>query len=396
MSHALVRLAHGLGCSHDLAAEVALAISDEASYRARFSTRLAERGPVPSRALPWIALIDALISAGRAVELDWREATSAVRGALRRLAVPLPKVRVPSTATAGEALGLFARAFESQSPDGSRLVLLDMQSDSAVVMLLPARELDALVALAAEAGQRIAPLPLAAPATPASAVPPLAPPPKTGPAWDKLLDGTDKWSRNTDGVLGRLLKNPSALDAIYAARDDAPADDHALIDAVAELYTATSPCAAVGAMAPDLALRALRYYHFGTPVAARAKLLATALVCERLYASADGFVAEDEAAARLAQSLVIWNEDAARQVLTLPETSRERLARAADALLRAVWQGRNPHVRREDHVYEMMKVVGDAATAYLIETQAPRVEGSLTSFVARQALEWIARRESAP
>jgi len=395
MSHVLVRLAQRLEATLGgrLGGEVTEALLDEAGYRVRFGARLAERGPVPSSRLPWAALIDALLAAGQAVELDWREEPSAVRGALRTLAEPLPRVRIPSTATTREALDLFARAFASQSPDGPRLVLLDLQSDSAVVMLVPTQELDAVVALAAEAGQRLAPLPLAEPVAPTPAAPPPAPPPTTGSAWDKLLDGTDKWSRNTDGVLWRLLKNPSALDAIYAARDDAPPDDHALIDAVVELYTATSPSEAIETLEPTLALRALRYFHFGTPRAARDKLLTAALLCERVSDGDGAFPAESEEAARLAESLVIWSEDAAQQALTLPAAARERLARASEALLRALWAGRNPHVRREDHAYELAKVVGDAATARLIEREAPRVDGAIASLPARLALEWIARRE---
>lgn len=394
MSDALVRLARGLEAALGgvaLAEEVALAIADEASYRARFAARLAERGPVPSSRLPWLALADALIAAGKAVELDWREEPAAVRAAVRELADPLPAVRVPPDATARDALARFARAFERAAPAGPRLVLLDLQSDSDLIVLLAAPDVAALGALAAEAGQRLAPLPLADAAPP----PPPAARPATGPAWDRLLGGTDPWSRNTDGVLWRLLRHPAALDAIFAARDDAPPEDRALVDAVVELYTSGSPVEATDALAPGLALRALRYYHFQTPEAARAKLGAAARLCERLDASGEGFPAWSEEAARLAESLVMWSEDAARQVLTLPAASRVRLARAADALLRAVWAGENPHVQREDHVYELMKVVGDAETARLLQTEAARVEGELESHAARQALEWIVRREAA-
>lgn len=407
MKPPLVRLAQRLGptptIGEHIATEVELCLSNATTYRERFASRLALRGPIAAQRLPWIALVDALIAARAAVEIDWREEPTAVRSALKRLADPLPKVRVPSSATAAEALDLFARAFASLSPSARPLVLLDLESDSDAVALVSGEGLEELVALAREAGQRIVPLPRPAPPPAPLPATPLA----IGPRWAKLLDATDEWSRDTDGVLWRLLKNPAALDAIYAARDDAPAVDHALIDAVVELYTAPSPATAIEGLAPQpdrglpdcgasasLALRALRYYHFATPEAARAKLDAAALLCERVSAGDGAFPAESEAAARLAESLVIWSEDAANQLLTLPSSSRERLARAADALLRAVWADRNPHVRREDHAYELAKVVGDAATAGLIEREAPRVDGAIESWPARQALEWIGRREA--
>lgn len=177
-----------------------------------------------------------------------------------------------------------------------------------------------------------------------------------------------------------------------AARDDAPVEDQPLIDALVELYTASSPTEALASLPLDVALRALRYLHFTTTAAARTKLQVAATLCERIDEATSS--AESREVALLAAGLVLWLEDAAGQVMALSAASRERLARLTDGLLRAMWAGRNPHLRRDDDAYEVAKAVGDEKTARLIAEEAPRVEGELKSFVARQALEWIARRES--
>ncbi|MBK6533879.1 MAG: hypothetical protein IPF99_31125 [Deltaproteobacteria bacterium] len=337
--------------------------------------------------LPWLALVDALLCSGRAVEIDGREEPGAVRAAIRRLvsasSLELPRVRIASASTASEALASWAHAFEG---GGERLVRLELGTDGFIVALVPSGEVEALMALAAAAGQVMG-LTFAEPGRRAD-----PPAPAMGPAWERLLEGTDKWSRHTDGVLWRLLKNPAALDSIFAARDDAPVEDQPLIDALVELYTASSPTEALASLPLDVALRALRYLHFTTTAAARTKLQVAATLCERIDEATSS--AESREVALLAAGLVIWLEDAARQVMALSTASRERLARLADGLLRAMWAGRNPHLQRDDDAYELAKAVGDENTARLIAEEAPRVEGELKSFVARQALEWIARRES--
>lgn len=372
-----------------LVPEVAKAVVDPTSYRRDFATRLGQRGPIASKDLAWIALVDALIEGGIAVELDGRDEPSAVRTALGRLSNPLPRVRVASSATVSEALDIFARGFAKDEARGMSLVHLDLRSDSEVVALVPREAVESLIVIAHEAGQRVELLPRAmrVEAAPRQEIP------TVGPRWQRLLHGLDPLSRHIDGVLWRLLANPRALDQIYAARDDAPAEDQPLIDAVVELFTSPNATEAQAALPPAMALRALRYHPFEPAAAARAKIAAVHAVCERLWAMPGGFDARSEAAALLSESLVVWVEDAAREVLGFPADTRERLARSGDALLVSCRSGGNPFVQSEDRVYRLLRVVGDMRSACLIEQEAERVDEAILSFAAREACEWIARRQ---
>lgn len=133
---ALARLLAGPQHADRVAEEVALAATDADGYAARFEDRMDDRmiSPQTSR-LVWIALVDALDDAGRAIELDWKEDVAEVEAALDRLAGrPVFADTLPDDADTFDALKQAGR----QALDANlALFHLDIDSDSYPVTLVP-------------------------------------------------------------------------------------------------------------------------------------------------------------------------------------------------------------------------------------------------------------------
>ncbi|MEO6083156.1 MAG: DUF6630 family protein [Umezawaea sp.] len=129
------------------------------SYLRDHADRLDERGidePVPE--LAWIALIDALTDRGLLAEVDWKEATAEITAQLRGLrsspAQPEAWTWLDTTDTDLVTYDFLELAGRELRDAGIALAVLDIESDSYPLVLLPADRATDLVTLAATAGFR--------------------------------------------------------------------------------------------------------------------------------------------------------------------------------------------------------------------------------------------------
>ena len=151
--HRAVAVAKQLGARMAAVAEDELAATDGKAYVTTFAKRLAERRVTkPTRQLPWIALVDALVEDRLAVELDHPTFPEDVIDALDELR-SLPKSRSrwtwvrdvdDSTST---AKFLAAAVHHAKLP----LATIDLDSDSIVVVVTKDGKKLGLAPIAAEA-----------------------------------------------------------------------------------------------------------------------------------------------------------------------------------------------------------------------------------------------------
>lgn len=135
--HPAVLVAKKLKARAASIAEVELAASDGKAYVAAHAERLAERRVTkPSKQLPWIALVDALVAEGLAVELDHRTFPEDVVDALDGLR-SLPRKRGRWTWARAVDEGMSTRDFLGAVAHhvGAPLALIDLANDSFVVVV---------------------------------------------------------------------------------------------------------------------------------------------------------------------------------------------------------------------------------------------------------------------
>lgn len=134
--HQAVDIGQNLGAPAKSIAEIELAATDGKAYVAKFATRLAERNITkPTKQLPWIALVDALVTAKLAVELDHRTYPEDVIDALDTLkSLPKSKSRWRWANDVDE--GTSTTEFLAAAVHHAKLPLatIDLGSDSIVVV----------------------------------------------------------------------------------------------------------------------------------------------------------------------------------------------------------------------------------------------------------------------
>lgn len=160
---ALIELSRKLALGQEhVTQQVAEAISDEQSYVKNWFDRLDERGingPIPD--LPWIALVDALQAECLAGEIDWKQdcvTTVDVIDKLLERKRLLPEARRNIAQEAGESLHTHAFLIKMHKlllAHSISLACMDINSDSYVLITVPADEISGLRELAAQAGYRL-------------------------------------------------------------------------------------------------------------------------------------------------------------------------------------------------------------------------------------------------
>ena len=134
--HPAVAVAKKLGARKSTIAEVELADRDGKAYVAKFASRLAERRVMkPTKQLPWIALVDALLAERLAVELDHRTFPEDVIDALDELR-SVPKSRSRWAWARDVDDGTSTADFLAAAVHHAKLPLaqIDLGSDSIIVV----------------------------------------------------------------------------------------------------------------------------------------------------------------------------------------------------------------------------------------------------------------------
>ena len=155
---ALARLA-ALLSGGDLAVRdaVAQAADDPDGYLDTFeetSERLWEvDDPARDPRLPWLALVDRLLAALRAVEIDWHTAKADIDWSLEQL-IDWPRVpdvtrrAIAALTASASAIETFQEIARLVAADGLRLAAMDIDSDSYVLLLLAAADYEQATAIA--------------------------------------------------------------------------------------------------------------------------------------------------------------------------------------------------------------------------------------------------------
>ncbi|OAB45509.1 DUF6630 family protein [Paenibacillus glacialis] len=159
---ALLRLTERLALnSSKIVEEVRFAIEEPDNYFFRFKEKFKERGmEKPSEELPWIVLLDALIEAELAYEIDWKESTLEITYAIDDLS-DRKKIdsldwdwieNMSDAMPTGEKLQAIADRMYERSLS---LAYLDIDSDSYILVVVPNIEISELIDLALKAGHTI-------------------------------------------------------------------------------------------------------------------------------------------------------------------------------------------------------------------------------------------------
>ena len=123
---------------------IAIAIDDPRAYLAQYE-ETAERldhwpDPAADPQLPWLALVDRLLAALRSVEIDWRADRDDITWSLGQLidyaALPQAVRDEIARLSCDNAIDCFVAMAGLVARSDRRLVALDIDSDSYVVMLL--------------------------------------------------------------------------------------------------------------------------------------------------------------------------------------------------------------------------------------------------------------------
>jgi hypothetical protein len=122
----------------------AQAIDDPQSYLDRYDETAERLGDRPDAAadpqVPWLALVDRLLAALRAVEIDWRTDRDDIAWSLQQLvdyaALPQSVRDAIARLSCGDSIECLVAIAALVAETDRRLVVLDIDSDSYVVMLL--------------------------------------------------------------------------------------------------------------------------------------------------------------------------------------------------------------------------------------------------------------------
>lgn len=162
-NRALVKISEKLAFGLDeITSTVKLAMENPQQYIGEFSDELEDRGiSEPFEALPWIALVDALIEHQLADEIDWKEENDDIIEVIDQLLQRKQLPRVDWTSlhnehddetSTDEFLEAISVKLEEQS---MALAYLDIDSDSYVLIVVKDHEISELKELAEEAGFNI-------------------------------------------------------------------------------------------------------------------------------------------------------------------------------------------------------------------------------------------------
>ncbi|MFS0725606.1 DUF6630 family protein [Paenibacillus sp. 1P07SE] len=161
---ALLRLSRALAAGESaVAQEVGEALNYPAVYREKHEERLEERGLATETVplLAWIALVDALIAQELALEIDWKDDGDTVLYAIGKL-LDRKQLLAETRQLPSKAALEGKPTHESLQACHDRLLAqdvalacLDIDSDSYVLVVVPAGQFDELQELAAEAGYRL-------------------------------------------------------------------------------------------------------------------------------------------------------------------------------------------------------------------------------------------------
>lgn len=162
---ALLQLCKKLSKDSDVVIEaVKFSIDSPSKYYVNHAEQLRERGiNKSSEELPWIALVDELIENGLAFEIDWKEESQAICEVIDDL--------LDRKSFSGLEWHSFDEGYEDYTTEeflnevsiklrerSISLAFLDIDSDSYVLITVPAKEIEDLKRLALEAGYRISDL----------------------------------------------------------------------------------------------------------------------------------------------------------------------------------------------------------------------------------------------
>jgi len=379
---ALLELAAALGGTKAAVVrrEVALAAEDPARYLASTRhERFAAWDADATAALPWLALIEALEAVGRLAEIDWKEAGSEIctwlarlGGAAARRALAGDPASALDERRTEEALELFGLRLGEA---GLALLILDVDSDSYPLVVVPAAAVPRLVAQARAARQRITPVTGARFAALEAARLRRVARDRVANPWRQLVLDYEH-ARGTDSAVAAVLHHlrhdrDGALAArITAALPFVPPRDRPRVALALALNAGDAAAVARTARDPALALRALDSVRDEDP---RGRLRAAAVLAVRLRVRPDRGAVHRA----LGDALNLWAEpDRADAALAaLPAADRTRLARLADALLavRSLWNDAG----------RALANVGDATSLALLRDLDARRRAEAIAYAAK-------------
>lgn len=368
----LLELAERLAPNSKVRQSVAVALADPAGHARAHAGKDRFRFPVPEGKVAWLVLVDALIDAGRACEVDWRADREELVASLRPLlpkSVKLTARELPDQA-AWSILALVKRKLAAH-----KLVLLTMNidSDSYPLIVAERKQVATLVGLARDAGHDL------------TTVYP-QPPAREKSAWEELMEisgGAD----DDPIVILRGLERAHQKE-VRAALPSAPASARPYLQAYLEISEKDCVAAARASKTPRpfLAVLALFDHERKRPAPGRRQLAAD-LLATRLKLKP-----RSEALHDFISSCWVVDDRDLRQFNALPAPARTRLSRLADEVYLA--NRKQPLIEDWEYLpYKLLAFVGDRESWRLLDENEPKNRrGRFLSADALTTQQWMVKR----